>query len=920
MAMLKYGNASLIQPNISVDGWVNNLYNVACSNGKCRMKTAKTVLAKYDPKKYYLSHCTIIAAVDTDLANPKEEKSDYLIKPEYSKFVNNNGDAWSKRLLQACYRTFIGCNNYCFPSGTRVLLSDGTYKNIEEIKVGDTVINRKGEIGTVTNVFKRESSDLMEVNGKGILSRSLFVTKEHPFWVYSARKSCPKTGRPNSFNRDKDFYRLSTWKGFSTGVHEGHGESYPTGIIPGWKNAEDLDVNRDFLTHPISQAEQFNNEVNANRAELIGWFLAEGSYSYTNDSSDEESGITFNLGNDENDVAQKLSLLLIEEFGDKLRIDCQPRIYETQSGSYNLCLSNKYVAEYFKKWCGKYSWAKYMPEEAMWLPKKLQAIILHNCLFGDGTSKISSRGYCIELKSKKLIQQLMWISWRLGILPSYKEVGVLPRYTDISIIDGYEVYTDPISGKRSRPGYSLKFTTRDSKRLCDFSKYDDVNITDKSSNRYTHSLKCDNNEWMISKIKKVQSTDVSCTVYNIEVDNDNSYIVEGVAVHNCEHVQIPELSKGKVIDAVLRDIPIGKDKEGNDLTTYYVDILVATDRKHDDLIRKIEANELNTLSMGCTISYSICSKCGNKAVDETEACQHVRYEKNNLFYDDRGVQRKVAELCGHWSEPDSVKFVDASWVKTPAFVGAVKRSTISVPDDISKKLEAAEKVEGYRKKEGDFLKAAHVVAQDEEDTTEEAPAEETPDDEAPVEEAPPEESPAEENPEFNLDSWKEETKKELMDQIRNEILKELSNEKRPNELETLDDTIIKPASVFKKVWGAKLSWDRFITQSVGNIDKKSFDKLRHGSHIVLTSSDPTVLKDYGYTKRDFLAVLSFIDSHTTNPLTFKIKKAVASMGGTENKSPIQVLARIVELTGEKITKAHGKKVLVWAKMLDSFNC
>lgn len=498
MAMLKYGNASLIQSNISVDGWVNNLYNVACSNGKCRMKTAKTVLAKYDPSKYYLSHCTIIAAVDTDLANPKDEKSDYLIKPEYSQFVNNNGDAWSKKLLQKCYRTFIGANNYL------------------------------------------------------------------------------------------------------------------------------------------------------------------------------------------------------------------------------------------------------------------------------------------------------------------------------------------------------------------------------------------------------------------------------------EHIQVPELSKGKVIDAVLRDIPIGKDKEGNDLTTYYVDILVATDRKHDDLIRKIEANDLNTLSMGCTISYSICSRCGNKAVDETEACQHVRFEKNNLFYDDNGIQRKVAELCGHWSESESVKFVDASWVKTPAFVGAVKRSTITVPDDIENKLKAAEKVEGYRKKEGDFLKAAHVIAQDEETPVEEDPAEEAPPEESPADEAPLEEAP-EQGPEFNLESWKEETKKELMDQIRDEILKELNNEKRPNELETLDDTIIKPASVLKKMWGAKLSWDRFIKQSAGNLDKGSFDKLRHGSHIALTSTDPTILKDYGYSKRDFLAVLSFIDSNTTNPLTFKIKRAVASMGGTENKAPLQVLAKIVKITGEKITKAHAKKALVWVKMLDNFD-
>lgn len=183
-----------------------------------------------------------------------------------------------------------------------------------------------------------------------------------------------------------------------------------------------------------------------------------------------------------------------------------------------------------------------------------------------------------------------------------------------------------------------------------------------------------------------------------------------------EHVQISELSKGKVIDAVLREVPIGKDKKDKELTTYYVDILVATERKHKDLIRKIEAHEIDKLSMGCRISFSICSKCGKKAVDETEACKHVRYEKNNVFYDENGIQRKIAELCGHHSESDSVAFMDASWVEAPAFVGAVIRNVVNPPEDIVAKLEEAKKKESYQVEEGDFLKAAHKIAQKEKDT------------------------------------------------------------------------------------------------------------------------------------------------------------------------------------------------------------
>lgn len=81
--------------------------------------------------------------------------------------------------------------------------------------------------------------------------------------------------------------------------------------------------------------------------------------------------------------------------------------------------------------------------------------------------------------------------------------------------------------------------------------------------------------------------------------------------HNfLEHVQLEEQSKGRIIDAVLRDI-------GDSL---YTDILVATDRRHTQLITDIEEERLSTLSMGCSVETTTCTKCGNVAVDEPDLC------------------------------------------------------------------------------------------------------------------------------------------------------------------------------------------------------------------------------------------------------------------------------------------------------------
>lgn len=145
-----------------------------------------------------------------------------------------------------------------------------------------------------------------------------------------------------------------------------------------------------------------------------------------------------------------------------------------------------------------------------------------------------------------------------------------------------------------------------------------------------------------------------------------------IGAHNfVEHIQVEELSKGRIIDAVLRDI-------GDSL---YVDILVATDRKHKDLVKQIENGQMNAMSMGCSVDETTCTKCGHVAADETEMCPHVKYEKGNTFYDKQGNKHRVAELCGHedLGGTAGVTFIEASWVATPAFTGAVARNVLEIP-------------------------------------------------------------------------------------------------------------------------------------------------------------------------------------------------------------------------------------------------
>jgi hypothetical protein len=176
-----------------------------------------------------------------------------------------------------------------------------------------------------------------------------------------------------------------------------------------------------------------------------------------------------------------------------------------------------------------------------------------------------------------------------------------------------------------------------------------------------------------------------------------------------EHIQLPELSKGFIVDAIARDLG----------STCYIDILVATDRKHTLLINDILAGQIDAMSMGCISLFTACTKCGNVAADDSQLCPCVMYEgKGTKFIDEDGMIHPIAELIGHVSVPNSNQFIEASWVRNPAFGGAARRNILNPNQEaIAAKIEEAASINKLRQDVEDLVgikKAASMrTAQDE---------------------------------------------------------------------------------------------------------------------------------------------------------------------------------------------------------------
>ncbi len=274
-----------------------------------------------------------------------------------------------------------------------------------------------------------------------------------------------------------------------------------------------------------------------------------------------------------------------------------------------------------------------------------------------------------------------------------------------------------------------------------------------------------------------------------------------IGAHNfVEHIQVEELSKGKIIDAVLRDI-------GDSL---YVDILVATNKKHTDLVQQIISGQMNAMSMGCSVDYTLCTKCGNVASDETEMCKHIKYEKGNVFYDEKGNKHRVAELCGHESEGDNggVTFIEASWVATPAFKGAVARNTLDI-----------QKVASQSKSAFDFG-----------------------DDSSGGEEGGGEEKKPAEPAKSPIDELEEHIKQVVMDRVKSKLEEELSGKKEEPKVDMSKSSIHENDSVIKE---GNLNFENWSISKTAQEDEDTEEKTVSLKEMSDEDIDALVEKLYG---------------------------------------------------------------------------
>ncbi|TSC88072.1 MAG: Mja hyp1 intein [Microgenomates group bacterium Gr01-1014_7] len=429
----------------------------------------------------------------------------------------------SKELLQMALtadKKAIFIPAHCVLPDTQVHTVKGM-QEIQSIKPGDLVYTHNNRKREVTEVIKHEHDGTLYKIQPWYFSPGLEATEEHPYYGFHI-KYCPSTGSPC----------LPTEAHKRRCKHKFY-EQY----IPIWLPAQDL-RDGDVLVFPRftnttpmptlfldkelayqavgeliktggSRGHIFNQQIQIDESfcRLIGYYLAEGSLSTT------KGHISLAFNQSESVYIEDVKQLIEKVFGIK-----HIRIYRRLNNKgVEITIYSKLISELFAKLFytdnSHKAFNKNLPDWMLHLPEFLQAQILLGWWRGD-------HGYTV---SRSLMNQMKVICLRLGIVPS---IGV--DKSENHLKRGNHIYQDRIIKATSDLYYfsGLAFFEDKYNLLSD-------PVFEESKRKLTRRHGWIDKDYIYMPIRKITRRKYTGEVFNLEVDEDNSYITEFAAVHNC---------------------------------------------------------------------------------------------------------------------------------------------------------------------------------------------------------------------------------------------------------------------------------------------------------------------------------------------------------------------------------------------------
>ncbi len=423
----------------------------------------------------------------------------------------------------------------CHPQ-TRVITKRGTIR-IYSVRIGDQVLTHRGRWRAVTHVIENDfTGSLVHLTCRGLAARGPRLTPNHPvladkvpvcFYEGEGRErfKVMRSSNPKGMNElasamirmrqeGKTLREIGEATGYSQGgvslIVRGKNRSQANAMYgQDWINASDLrpgwsvkvpvipdegffpsiECQSHFERSPNASRVPTRVELNPEIARFVGLFISEGFAS-------SEGVVQLSFHKDETDFHAHVMSVFKYVFGLGSSL-----AFNKFDDGCNVTACSSLLAESFNNLFGVYSATKHIPPAWMSMDVTLCRALLRGLFEGDGHYNAKTVSY--GTVSPTLAIQIQELLLRCGI------------------VSGLSSRTLP-SGDLA---YHIEVHDRD---------------------LFGKSILCDESvEWKPSKVAKWQPdgvwmqldppTTVPYTgpVYNLEVEDDESYVADGIAVHNC---------------------------------------------------------------------------------------------------------------------------------------------------------------------------------------------------------------------------------------------------------------------------------------------------------------------------------------------------------------------------------------------------
>jgi len=388
---------------------------------------------------------------------------------------------------------------------------------IQNIKVGDIVRTHTGRWKRVVEIKKRK------VQEKLYKIHKTELTKEHPVLIIRPTHLQKETilkhfkGYKHRWVCVKDL-RVGDWTLYPKDNHINGDITLNTidiaKYLDGKKHMKKSDTKMWYSVGHNNKTRHFINRMiplNKDTGRLLGYYVAEGSMM---GGCRNRNGVSFSFGTHEMGYRKDVITLISHIFGTKKIAE---RIRKNRT---EILCGSKILGELFHGWFGTTASHKKLPVFVENAPREFLVGLITGYIRGDGYCPVgdkNSNSVSVTTASKNLAFQIKRLLSGLDIVSSATEsnrITTFPGYKKETTI--YTIRIGGESAKLLREYLGVEYRPNEMRKTYDKSLQDE--------------------KYIYKRINKIDKTDYTGVVFNLEVDDDESYVTSDFTVHNCEAI------------------------------------------------------------------------------------------------------------------------------------------------------------------------------------------------------------------------------------------------------------------------------------------------------------------------------------------------------------------------------------------------